>query len=105
LGVVSAHYERVLDALGGVLLRVEFITDGREVVDYALVLIAMRQGDLVTARVYDGAHGVNEMHRYTRSGGKQPAVHFHAGTLGEGMRAAMVEIELRYRQMIEGWDR
>jgi hypothetical protein len=32
-------------------------------------------------RVYDAAHGHNEMHRYTRSGGKEPGEVFHSGTL------------------------
>lgn len=43
------------------------------------------------------------MHRHTRSKGKQPGTPFHSGTLGEGMRAAIAEIEGGYREMIEGW--
>jgi hypothetical protein len=57
-----------------------------------------------TIRVYDGAHGHNEMHRYTRSEGKQSGTPFHSGTLGDGMRAAIGEIESNYREMIEGWE-
>jgi hypothetical protein len=30
---------------------------------------------------------------------------FHGGTLGEGMRAAISEVERGYREMIEGWKR
>ncbi len=30
---------------------------------------------------------------------------FHSGTLGEGMRAAIEEIEGGYREMLEGWER
>jgi hypothetical protein len=30
---------------------------------------------------------------------------FHSGSLGEGMRAAISEIENGYREMIEGWER
>jgi hypothetical protein len=45
------------------------------------------------------------MHRYTRSGGKEPGEVFHSGTLGEGMRAAISEVEHGYREMIEGWKR
>lgn len=43
------------------------------------------------------------MHRYTRSGGKQPAVAFHPGTLGERMRAAIDDITRGYAEMIRGW--
>jgi hypothetical protein len=63
---------------------VEFALDRREVVDYAVVLtVDDEDGNAVTVRVYDGAHGVNEMHRHDRSGDKAPAVSFHAGTLGK----------------------
>lgn len=42
---------------------------------------------------------------HTPSEGKQPGAPFHAGTLGEGMRAAIEEIERGYGEMIEGWKR
>jgi len=60
-------------------------------------------GEAVTVRVYDGAHGVNEMHRHDRSGEKAPAESFHAGTLGEGMRAAIAAVRSGYQEMIEAW--
>lgn len=72
-------------------------------IDYAVVLLVEHDGRVRTVRVYDGAHGVNEMHRHTRGGGKQAAEIFHSGTLGEGMRAARREVTSRYRQMIEAW--
>jgi hypothetical protein len=87
------------------MLRVEFTTDGREIIDYAVVLLLARDGPPETVRVYDGAHGHNEMHRYTRSTGKQQGEPFHAGTLGEGMRAAIDQVERGYGKMIEGWER
>lgn len=87
------------------MLRVEFTTDGREITDYAVVLLLAIGDTTKTIRVYDGAHGHNEMHRYTRSAGKQQGELFHAGTLGEGMRAAIDEVERGYGEMIEGWER
>jgi hypothetical protein len=102
---MSANYLRILDHVRGAMLRVEFTTDGREITDYAVVLL-LEVGDATeTIRLYDGAHGHNEMHRYSRSEGKQTGTPFHSGTLGEGMRAATEEIERRYREMIEGWER
>ena len=68
---------------------VEFTTEGREIIDYAVVLLLDTEKGTETIRVYDGAHGHNEMHRYTRSAGKQAGHAFHGGTLGEGMRAAI----------------
>lgn len=86
-------------------LHVEYELDGREVRDYSVALSAGREGGRYTVRVYDGAHGINELHRHTRTEGKHPGEVFHRGTLGEGMRAAIFEIRSRHREMIAGWDR
>lgn len=86
-------------------MRVQFTTQGRDVVDYAVVLLLDTEKGTETIRVYDSAHGHNEMHRYTCGKGKEPGAAFHSGTLGEGMRAAIEEIEGGYRKMIEGWER
>lgn len=102
---MSARYRFVLDHRLGAVLRVEFSTSGGTIIDYAVVLLIAVGEDVATVRLYDAAHGFNEMHRYTRNGGKQAAVAFHPGTLGEGMRAAIAEIKRSYPQMIEGWER
>jgi hypothetical protein len=102
---MSAYYQRILDHVLGAVLRVEFASNGREITDYAVVLMWATDGSAETIRVYDGAHGQNEMHRYTRSDGKQSGKLFHAGTLGEGMRAAIADVESGYGEMIEGWER
>ena len=82
---------------------VDFKTYRRDVIDYSILLTVQYEGERQTVRLYDAAHGVNEMHRYTRTGGKQPAEVFHSGTLGEGMRAAKDQIERTYGSMIDGW--
>ena len=102
---MGVYYGRVLDHALGALLRVQFTTEGNDVIDYAVVLLLDTKKEMETIRVYDAAHGHNEMHRYTRSGGKGPGAAFHGGTLGEGMRAAIAEVERGYREMIEGWER
>ena len=102
---MSAYYQRILDHVLGTILRVDFTSKGRKVSDYAVVLLLEVGERTETIRLYDGAHGYNEMHRYTRSGGKQPGTPFHSGTLGDGMRAAIDEVENGYREMIERWKR
>ena len=102
---MSGAYTSVLDRLRGIFLILEFQTNRASVIDYAVVLAVEEGGRLTTVRVYDGAHGHNEMHRYTRETGKQPAEVFHRGTLGEGMRAAIEEIKRGYEEMIDGWHR
>jgi hypothetical protein len=74
--LVSAYYLRVLDHVLGAMLRLEFTTGGREITDYAVVLLLALDGSTETIRVYDGAHGHNEMHRYTRSEGKHRGSRF-----------------------------
>jgi hypothetical protein len=102
-GRVSANYTRIIDRVRRVFLHVEFTTERRDVTDYAIVLLIQIDGHMETVRVYDGAHGVNELHRYGRQSGKEAAEIFHRGTLGEGMRAAIEEAESGYEAMIESW--
>jgi len=64
---MSGAYELPLDYLLWAILRVEFTTQGKEVTDYAVMLLYEIEGRTETIRLYDGAHGHNEMHRYTRS--------------------------------------
>ena len=102
---MSANYIVELDGALGAWMSVRFTTDRQEVTDYAVVLLVEEGEQIETVRVYDGAHGENELHRYTRQGGKQPAEIFHRGTLGEGMRAAIEAIKRGYQSMIEAWRR
>jgi hypothetical protein len=104
-GAMSSRYVDVIDYVRPIEMTVEHTTRGREVVDYAVVLVVGEGRRAETIRLYDGAHGRNEMHRYTTSTGKQSGIAFHSGTLGEGMRVAIEEIRHGYRQMIEGWER
>jgi hypothetical protein len=102
---VSGSYGYPLDAGRTAWLTVRFETVGREVVAYAVVLSVDTGGRRKTVRVYDSAHGFNEMHRHTRRAGKLPGQPFHAGTFGEGMRAAIADCVDRYEMMIEAWHR
>lgn len=65
---MSAYYRRILDHVLGALLRVQFTTQGNDVIDYAVVLLLDTEKGTEAIRVYDAAHGHNEMHRYSRSG-------------------------------------
>lgn len=100
---MSASYEETLDYLRRTILWVDFKTVRGEVVGYAVVLLFQVAEEIHTIRVYDSAHGYNEMHRYTRAGGKQTGMRFHSGSLGEGLRVAIESAKRNYLQMIEGW--
>jgi hypothetical protein len=96
-------YRDVLDYEIGARIVVTLTTLGSEVVDYAVILTVDDEGTIATVRVYDGSHGINDMHRYSRAGDKHRAEVFHAGNLGEGMRAATTAVRANHREMIEAW--
>jgi hypothetical protein len=100
---VSPRYRDTLDYETGVRIVVEFTVRRREVLDYAVILTVEHEGQSAIVRSYDGTHGLNEMHRHSRGGGKAAATRVHAGTLGEGMRAAIVEVRANYQEMIDAW--
>jgi hypothetical protein len=102
---MSGAYEYLLDGVPWVLIVVEFKTaqHGREVTDYSVVLVIEVGERREAVRLYDGAHGKNEVHRYTRDGIKQAAEVFDRGTLGEGMKVAIETIKHGYKEMIDGW--
>ena len=86
-------------------LVVWYLTERDEVTSYAVVLLVRDQDHLAPVRVYDNAHGQNELHRHTHTGGKQAAERHLETSHGEAMRAAIGEILARYDKMIEGWRR
>jgi hypothetical protein len=100
---MNHRYRDVLDYGIGARLVVEFVTDRNIVVDYAVILTVDVESRAATVRVYDGAHGLNDMHRHNSRGEKSQAERFHAGTLGEGMRAAIIAVRTDYKEMIAGW--
>lgn len=99
----TTSYWLELDRALGAWAYIEFTTGRRDVTDYAVVLLLKAGKHRETVRVYDGAHGVNELHRHTRRGGKQQAEIVHGGNLGVGMRDAIEAVRHGYRSMIEGW--
>lgn len=100
---MSQRYRDVLDYEFGARIVVEFTTRRREVVDYAVILVLDGSTGEAPVRVYDGTHGINDMHRHGAISGKAPAETFHPGTLGEGMRAAITMVRIGYKEMIDAW--
>lgn len=100
---MSARYQEALDGRVGAVMHVDFTTRRGSVVAYSVVLLLATATGWEAVRLYDAAHGYNEMHRYTRLRGKQEGIEFHSGTLGEGLTTAIDEIKNGYREMIEGW--
>lgn len=73
---------------------------------YSVVLIKRDEsGEDHTIRVYDNAHGQNEMHRYTRKSGKQAAAHFHPGSANRACAYAIDETKASYEEMVRSWQK
>lgn len=88
-----------------VRMLVDFSTDRTGVDRYTVVLIALDDdGTEHTVRVYDNTHGRHDLHRHTRSGGKQDAETFHRGAAGDAMNTARDLIYNGYEAMIRSWD-
>jgi hypothetical protein len=96
-------YRDQLDAAAAIDVR--FTTAREAVIEYSVVLLALDGAQWRTVRLYDNAHGAHDMHRYTRSGDKQPAQAFHQGTAAEAMRDAVAAIRAGHQEMIEAWRR
>jgi hypothetical protein len=95
---------RITHALGdGVRRTAQFTTDRGTLVRFSVVLSAWYDDAWHTVRVYDNAHGVNEMHRHTLSQGEQPAEVFHHSTASEAYVAAWRAVKKGHKEMITGW--
>lgn len=100
---MGGRWEVSLDHVPGAKMSVDFKTTKGEVVRYSVALVLETRFGVETVRVYDAAHGVNEMHRYTRREGKQDGVVFNDGTLAEGLQAAIEAVKHCHFEIIEGW--
>lgn len=91
----------------GVAIAVTHETDEHgELVSYAAVLLALdEEGEWQTVRVYDNHLDVPHMHRYTRSGGKQPAEKVSANSTQDGYNMALEIIREGHERIIEAWRR
>lgn len=98
--------QQFTDYLGpDTVLRAQWETE-RDVVRYAVVLITEVDAVWRPVVLFDCSHDDrNDRHDYTSGGIKRPAVIFHHGTPGEGMRDALALIREGFQRMIEEWQR
>ena len=86
-----------------VLIRVGY--SGHPLERYSVVLLVNDDGQWSEARVHDNHLGADHMHRYTRSGGKQPPEAFHPGPARAAMPAAIEHLKSHYESIISSWNR
>ena len=66
---MTPDWEQTLDPIHRVVVRVAFVKQRREITNYSVVLTMEHAGREVTVRVYDSAHGINDLHRHTETSG------------------------------------
>lgn len=83
------------------LIRVSW--SGRPIQRYSVVLLVYDAGRWHEARVFDNHLGTHHMHRYTRSGGKQPSEAFHPGPARAAIPAAIEHLKAHWEAIAEAW--
>jgi len=105
VAVVSPRTEYELPLSDAVIVYARLDTERGMAISYAVTLVVKDRSDLRPVRVYDNAHGLPEMHRYSRTGEKQPAERASGTTASEGFNMALDLISNGFREMVEGWRR
>ena len=69
----AVEYVVALDRPRAIWMHVRFESSRRGITDYAVVLTMPHGRGRRAVRVYDAAHGFNEMHRYRQTAARSPA--------------------------------
>jgi hypothetical protein len=74
-------------------------------VEYAITLLALREGSWHAVRSFDNAHKTEEHHehRYHADEKEQPPVVVH-GPINEAMNAALVKIRCSWPDILQSWE-
>ena len=102
---MSPRTEYELALSDSAILYARLDTEQGEAGGYAVILVALEDGEMKTVRVYDNAHGQPEMHRYNRNGEKQPAEAAPGSNASEGFNMALDLVSKGFMEMIDGWRR
>jgi hypothetical protein len=74
-------------------------------VEYAIILVARRDGRWHAVRTFDNAHDPQEHHEHRYVGSeKQPPIVTH-GPVNEAMHAAELKLLDGWRDIVDEWDR
>jgi hypothetical protein len=82
---------------------VRYSRSGRPTTRYAVVLLVLVDGVWEEVRLFDNHLDDHHMHRYTRSGGKQPPEAFHPGPTNAAMPAAIEHLKTHWEAIVRSW--
>lgn len=99
----KADYRYLLEADAEIV--VQLSTERGQITRYSVVLLALKDGDWRTVRVYDNDRGIPHMHRYTAEGLKRDGEKTGEATASAGYNMALESVHKGFREMIDGWQR
>lgn len=85
-------------------VRIRITRSSTHPVEYAVVLLARRDGRWHAVRVFDNAHAPEEHHEHTYIGGeKQPPMVSH-GLVNDAMHAAILTCRESWADIVREWE-
>jgi len=73
-------------------------------VEYAIVLLVLRDGRWRTARTFDNAHGPSEHHEHAYVGPEKQSPIVTHGSVNDAMHAAELKLLREWRDIVQGWE-
>jgi hypothetical protein len=94
------HWRRI------VAVDVEIVTERSSAypVEYAIMLLTLRDGTWHTVRVFDNAHDPEEHHEHTYVGSEKQEPIITRGPVNEAMRTAEVKLLERWPDILSEWE-
>jgi len=74
-------------------------------IEYAIILVALREGRLHNVRVFDNSHGREEHHEHRFRGEEKLPPTVTYGPVNSAMNAAEAKIKRHWRAMVLVWER
>ena len=73
-------------------------------IEYAIVLLALRDGRWRTVRTFDNAHYPSEHHEHAYVGLEKQSPMITHGPVNDAMHAAELKLLREWRDIVDGWE-
>lgn len=86
-------------------VRMRTLRSSTHPIEYAIVLVVLREGRLHTVRVFDNSHGPEEHHEHRFRGGEKLPPTITYGPVNSAFNAAETKILRHWHAMVLIWER
>ena len=73
-------------------------------VDYAIVLVVLRDGEWKTVRTFDNAHDSEEHHEHAYVGDEKQTPVITRGSVNDAMSAALLKLRDEWADIVNEWE-